>query len=222
MEFLHEGDPELRIDAEWKEPVRARFAAAPAPPAGEGNALLAAFLARDNLRSAEQLERTYDHEVKGLTVVKPWIGAHRDVPGRRRGLPDRPRRLATWATRSPRRSSPPTPTRTPTPWPRPASTSPCAGWSPPAPASTASRSSTTTAGPIRCRARRTPTRAHKAAQLVRASPRPLRDLPGLRHAAHLRQGLDEERRGGGRAGASASPPRCSPPPSPWSATCAGP
>ena len=80
MEFLHEGDPEMRIDAEWKEPVRARFAAAPAPPAGEGNALLAAFLARDNLRSAEQLERTYDHEVKGLTVVKPWVGAHRDVP----------------------------------------------------------------------------------------------------------------------------------------------
>jgi len=80
MEFLHEGDPEMRIDAEWKEPVRARFAAAPAPPAVEGNALLAAFLARDNLRSAEQLERTYDHEVKGLTVVKPWIGAHRDVP----------------------------------------------------------------------------------------------------------------------------------------------
>ena len=80
MEFLHEGDPEMRIDAEWKEPVRAPFAFSPAPAAGEGNRLLAAFLARDNLRSAEQLERTYDHEVKGLTVVKPWIGAHRDVP----------------------------------------------------------------------------------------------------------------------------------------------
>ncbi len=80
MEFLHEGDPEMRIDAEWKEPVRAPFAAAPVPSVGEGNALLAAFLARDNLRSAEELERTYDHEVKGLTVVKPWIGAHRDVP----------------------------------------------------------------------------------------------------------------------------------------------
>ena len=80
MEFLHEGDPEMRIDAEWREPVRAPFAASHAPGAGEGNALLAAFLSRDNLRSAENLERTYDHEVKGLTVVKPWIGAHRDVP----------------------------------------------------------------------------------------------------------------------------------------------
>jgi phosphoribosylformylglycinamidine synthase len=80
MEFLHDGDPEMRIDAEWKEPVRAPFVTSPAPRAGQGNALLAAFLSRDNLRSAENLERTYDHEVKGLTVVKPWIGAHRDVP----------------------------------------------------------------------------------------------------------------------------------------------
>ncbi len=80
MEFLHEGDPEMRIDAEWREPVRAPFAASPAPRTGEGNALVAAFLSRENLRSAEELERTYDHEVKGLTVVKPWIGAHRDVP----------------------------------------------------------------------------------------------------------------------------------------------
>ena len=80
MEFLHDGDPEMRIDAEWKVPARAPFATSPAPAPAGGNALLAAFLARDNLRSAERLERTYDHEVKGLTVVKPWIGAHRDVP----------------------------------------------------------------------------------------------------------------------------------------------
>ncbi|MEY2669002.1 MAG: Phosphoribosylformylglycinamidine synthase 2, partial [Pseudomonadota bacterium] len=80
MEFLHDGDPEMRIDAEWKEPVRAAFAASPPPAPGEGGALLAAFLSRDNLRSAEELERTYDHEVKALTVVKPWIGVHRDVP----------------------------------------------------------------------------------------------------------------------------------------------
>ncbi|MGA8892047.1 MAG: AIR synthase-related protein, partial [Anaeromyxobacteraceae bacterium] len=80
MEFLHEGDPEMRIEAEWKAPATAAFPEAPRPAAGEGNALLRAFLSRDNLRSAEELERTYDHEVKGLTVVKPWIGAFRDVP----------------------------------------------------------------------------------------------------------------------------------------------
>jgi phosphoribosylformylglycinamidine synthase len=80
MEFLHEGDPEMRIVAEWKEPSPAPFPASPVPAAAEGNALARAFLARDNVRSSEDLHRTYDHEVKALTVVKPWIGAHRDVP----------------------------------------------------------------------------------------------------------------------------------------------
>ncbi len=80
MTFLHDGDPEMRVDAVWTPPARPSIPLAPAPSAAEGNALVAAFLARDNLRSAESLERTYDHEVKGLTVVKPWIGAHRDVP----------------------------------------------------------------------------------------------------------------------------------------------
>ncbi len=81
LDFLHDGDPELRIEAEWKPATSAPSPAQAAPAsAAEGNALAAKFLARDNLRSSEQLCRTYDHEVKGLTVVKPWIGAHRDVP----------------------------------------------------------------------------------------------------------------------------------------------
>jgi phosphoribosylformylglycinamidine synthase len=81
MEFLHEGDPEMRLRAEWVT-VKAPALQAKAMPADpeEGNALARAFLGRDNLRSAEDLCRTYDHEVKGLTVVKPWIGVHRDVP----------------------------------------------------------------------------------------------------------------------------------------------
>jgi phosphoribosylformylglycinamidine synthase len=81
MEFLHEGDPELRAAAEWIT-VKAPAIQAKAMPATaeEGNALARDFLARDNLRSNEELCRTYDHEVKGLTVVKPWIGVHRDVP----------------------------------------------------------------------------------------------------------------------------------------------
>jgi phosphoribosylformylglycinamidine synthase len=81
MAFLHDGDPEMRIVAEWKEPSPAPFPVSPLPGTAEGNALAREFLARDNLRSAEDLHRTYDHEVKALTVVKPWIGVHRDVPG---------------------------------------------------------------------------------------------------------------------------------------------
>ena len=81
MEFLHEGDPELRAVAEWTtvKPPAVQAKAMPAD-AEEGNALARDFLARDNLRSNEELCRTYDHEVKGLTVVKPWVGVHRDVP----------------------------------------------------------------------------------------------------------------------------------------------
>ncbi|HET9554675.1 MAG TPA: AIR synthase-related protein, partial [Anaeromyxobacteraceae bacterium] len=81
LDFLHDGDPELRIEAEWTPPARAAAAPLARPAsAAEGSALARAFLARDNLRSNELLARTYDHEVKGLTVVKPWVGVRRDVP----------------------------------------------------------------------------------------------------------------------------------------------
>jgi phosphoribosylformylglycinamidine synthase II len=80
LEFLHEGDPEMRLVAEWTPPAERPLAGRPAPAPAEVNALAMAFLARDNLRSNEDLARTYDHEVKALTVVKPWVGRHRDVP----------------------------------------------------------------------------------------------------------------------------------------------
>ena len=81
MDFLHDGDPEMRLAAEWREPPRVELAGRPLPAsAEEGNALAREFLARPNLRSIEAVARTYDHEVKGLTVVKPWIGVFRDVP----------------------------------------------------------------------------------------------------------------------------------------------
>jgi phosphoribosylformylglycinamidine synthase II len=81
MEFLHEGDPEMRIAADWVEPAPGPVPPLPPPAtAEEGNAIAREFLARDNLRSGEALARTYDHEVKGLTVVRPWVGARRDVP----------------------------------------------------------------------------------------------------------------------------------------------
>ena len=81
MEFLHDGDPEMRLAAEWREPARVEIPGRPLPEsAEEGNALARRFLGRDNLRSCELVARSYDHEVKGLTVVKPWIGVRRDVP----------------------------------------------------------------------------------------------------------------------------------------------
>jgi phosphoribosylformylglycinamidine synthase len=77
MTFLHEGDPDLDLPAVW-EPKRFAEPAGPAP-ADLGETLLA-MLSRLNLCSNEAKARHYDHEVKGLTVVKPWVGAGADVP----------------------------------------------------------------------------------------------------------------------------------------------
>ena len=50
-----------------------------APPDDLGEVLLA-MLGRLNLCSGERKARHYDHEVKGLTVVRPYVGVASDVP----------------------------------------------------------------------------------------------------------------------------------------------
>ena len=77
MEFLHDGDPDLDLPAVW-EPRRFAEPEGPAPP--DLGATLLTMLGRLNLASGETMARHYDHEVKGLTVVKPWVGAAADVP----------------------------------------------------------------------------------------------------------------------------------------------
>ena len=77
MEFLHGGDPDLSLEARWTPP---RF---PEPPSREGedqSGVLARMVRRLNLCSGESMARHYDHEVKGLTVVKPYVGSRMDVP----------------------------------------------------------------------------------------------------------------------------------------------
>jgi phosphoribosylformylglycinamidine synthase len=77
MTFLHEGDPDLDLIADW---TPARFTEPSSPPPDDLGATLLAMLGRLNLCSNEAKARHYDHEVKGLTVVKPWVGARGDVP----------------------------------------------------------------------------------------------------------------------------------------------
>ncbi|MEN6625104.1 MAG: AIR synthase-related protein [Candidatus Sumerlaeia bacterium] len=77
MQFLHEGDPRYQLRAKWRRPQFDR----PAMPKGSDlTGELLALLMRLNLASDETKARQYDHEVKGRTVVKPWVGAERDVP----------------------------------------------------------------------------------------------------------------------------------------------
>jgi phosphoribosylformylglycinamidine synthase subunit PurSL len=77
MEFLHEGDPDLDLSARWHPPA---FHEPPSRPRGDLTAVLHGLVRRLNLASNEVKARHYDHEVKGLTVVKPWVGARADVP----------------------------------------------------------------------------------------------------------------------------------------------
>ena len=103
------------------------------------------------------------------------------------------------ASPSPTASRRATATATRTTWPSAPSTRRCAATSPWAAIPTGWPRSTTSAGPTRWRRPDNPDGAYKLAQLVRAC-RGLADACArLRAAAHLGQGLDEERRPGRRA-----------------------
>ncbi|MCX7006183.1 MAG: AIR synthase-related protein, partial [Kiritimatiellaeota bacterium] len=77
MEFLHDGCPKMEIEARWQPPQ----IAAPAPlRAGNRNRVLLGLLGALNVCSKEFKSRQYDGEVKGLSVVKPFVGAQSDMP----------------------------------------------------------------------------------------------------------------------------------------------
>ena len=77
MAFLHDGGPDLDLVARWSPPA---FEAPPEGAPDDLGAVLLGLLGRPNLASGERKARHYDHEVKGLTAVKPWVGVHADVP----------------------------------------------------------------------------------------------------------------------------------------------
>ncbi len=76
MHFLHEGDPEMVLPARWQPPVFDEPANRPADLATSLLGLLSGL----NLASNEDFARHYDHEVKALSVVKPWVGVEQDIP----------------------------------------------------------------------------------------------------------------------------------------------
>ncbi len=78
IEFLHDGVPQLELEAEWVRPQPAEFV----PPAHSNHAdLLLRMLARPNIASKEAWVRQYDHEVIAQTAIKPFVGVARDGPG---------------------------------------------------------------------------------------------------------------------------------------------
>ena len=79
LAFLHDGLPRWALRARWSPPARVLSADAEVAAALDGP-VITRLLARWNLRSNESWARRYDHEVKGLSVIKPWVGVRQDVP----------------------------------------------------------------------------------------------------------------------------------------------
>jgi phosphoribosylformylglycinamidine synthase len=77
MAFLHEGVPQMELEAVWERPV---VDTEPVPAVADQGALLRAMLGRLNICSKEYVVRQYDHEVQGRSAVKPMVGVMADGP----------------------------------------------------------------------------------------------------------------------------------------------
>ncbi len=89
LEFLHKGLPELILTANRKPAEKGRGYRETAAEkrilrnnhaVRELKEALLLLLSDPNVASKESLIRQYDHEVQGLSVVKPFVGAGEDAP----------------------------------------------------------------------------------------------------------------------------------------------
>jgi phosphoribosylformylglycinamidine synthase len=78
MGFLHRGNPRPLRTARFEPPALPE-PGCPAPAQGLARTLLA-LLAAPEVASKEWIVRQYDHEVQGLSVVKPLVGVDGDAP----------------------------------------------------------------------------------------------------------------------------------------------
>jgi len=75
MGFLHEGIPRREMQAVWVDSPPKEIV----PPAIDASHILR-LLAHPNVASKEDIVRRYDHEVRGGTVVRPYVGPEADGP----------------------------------------------------------------------------------------------------------------------------------------------
>ncbi len=77
LDFLHDGVPRMTLEARWQAPQ-------PSSPRklrkGLRNRIMLELLGSLNVCSKEFKSRQYDGEVKGLSVLKPFVGLNSDVP----------------------------------------------------------------------------------------------------------------------------------------------
>ncbi len=77
MDFLHNGLPQMTLEALWKEPDET---APRIPTTKDLGDMLHQILGRLDICSKEYWVRQYDHEVQGGSVVKPLCGEQADGP----------------------------------------------------------------------------------------------------------------------------------------------
>jgi phosphoribosylformylglycinamidine synthase len=78
LDFLHHGLPRMLLKATWK--ARPDSPIQPLADRVDWSGALLAVLAEPNVASKESLVRQYDHEVKGISIEKPFTGLGRDAP----------------------------------------------------------------------------------------------------------------------------------------------
>ncbi len=76
MGFLHDGWPKPVLPARWERPASRPLPEIAAAP----QQVLEELLKGVNIASKEVKSRQYDHEVKGRTVIKPFVGVSADTP----------------------------------------------------------------------------------------------------------------------------------------------
>jgi phosphoribosylformylglycinamidine synthase subunit PurSL len=77
MDFLHNGVPQMNLEARFSPPSNAPFEA---PTPEDPGDMLKTMLGRLDICSKEYWVRQYDHEVQGGSVVKPLVGESCDGP----------------------------------------------------------------------------------------------------------------------------------------------
>ena len=80
MAFLHDGRPPRTMQAVWNSAGAGEAPTDAASQPGDLTADLLALLADPTVASKESIVRTYDHEVRGGTLGRPWCGPGEDGP----------------------------------------------------------------------------------------------------------------------------------------------
>ena len=81
LSLLESGFPQWTFEAAWQSPEKRGLCEPVLSPPQDYNRLLLDLLAAPNICSREWIYRQYDHEVQGSSVIKPLVGAGRDVNG---------------------------------------------------------------------------------------------------------------------------------------------